>query len=191
VAEVSVAWWRSWPAVRPWLATVARLVLAGVFLYAGASKVGDLAESGRAVGAYDLMPAATARAVGAALPFVELALGVLLLVGLATRLAAAVASGLLVVFIAGVSSAWIRGLSIDCGCFGGGGQLAAGQRPTYGWEVTRDVALLLVALLLVVFARSRLSADEWLFAGDDLAEEPDEPADEPDEPAQETATPRG
>jgi uncharacterized membrane protein YphA (DoxX/SURF4 family) len=166
----------SWPALRPWLATVARLILAGVFLYAGGSKVGDLAGSGRAVAAYDLMPAATARAVGAVLPFVELALGVLLMVGLATRLAAAVATGLLAVFIAGIVSAWARGLSIDCGCFGGGGQLAAGERPTYGWELTRDAALLLVALFLLASPRSRLSADERLLRGD---EPDDEPAGDP------------
>jgi uncharacterized membrane protein YphA (DoxX/SURF4 family) len=167
----------SWPAVRPWLATLCRLILAGVFLYAGAAKVSDLAESGRAVGAYDLMPAAAARAVGAALPFVELALGLLLLLGIATRLAAAVAAGLLAVFIAGIVSAWARGLSIDCGCFGGGGQLAAGERPTYGWELTRDIALLLVAAFLLVFPRSRLSADEWMFPDDEPAQDAvDEPA---------------
>ena len=66
------------------------------------------------------------------LPFVEIALGVLLLIlGLATRLAAVVSAALLVVFIAGIASAWTRGLRIDCGCFGGGGDLAAGQGPSY------------------------------------------------------------
>lgn len=148
--------------IRPWLSTAARLVVAGVFLYAGAAKVGDLAASGRAVSAYQLLPSDVARVVGAALPFVELALGVLLLVGLATRLAAAVAAGLLAVFIAGIASAWARGLSIDCGCFGSGGQLAAGQRPSYGPEVARDAALLLAATFLVVFTRTRFAADNVL-----------------------------
>ena len=75
-----------WPAVRPWLGTAARLGLAAVWLVAGAAKVGDLAASGRAVNAYQVMPYDVATVVGAALPFVELALGVLLLLGLATRL---------------------------------------------------------------------------------------------------------
>jgi uncharacterized membrane protein YphA (DoxX/SURF4 family) len=154
-------------AIRPWLSTAARLILAGVFLYAGAAKVGDLAASGRAVSAYQLLPADLARVVGAVLPFVELVLGVLLLAGLATRLAAVVAATLLVVFVAGIVSAWARGLAIDCGCFGGGGQLAAGQRPSYGPEVARDVALLLAALFLAVFARTRFSLDGLLMGEGD------------------------
>jgi uncharacterized membrane protein YphA (DoxX/SURF4 family) len=100
-----------WPAVRPWLGVAARLGLAAVWLVAGGSKVGDLAASGRAVNAYQVMPYDVATVVGAALPFVELALGVLLLLGLATRLGAGVSAALLVVFIAGIASAWGRASS--------------------------------------------------------------------------------
>ena len=31
----------------------------------------------------------------------------------------------MVAFIIGISQAWARGLTIDCGCFGGGGQIGA------------------------------------------------------------------
>jgi uncharacterized membrane protein YphA (DoxX/SURF4 family) len=151
-------------AIWPWLGTLARLILGGVFLYAGGSKVGDLAASGRAVSAYQILPADAARVVGAALPFVELALGVLLVLGLATRLAAAVGAALLVVFIAGIASAWARGLAIDCGCFGGGGELAAGQRPSYGLEVARDAALLVAVAFLALFPRTRFAVDGALLA---------------------------
>lgn len=159
-----------WTAVRPWLGTLARLVLAGVWFVAGGAKVTDLAGSGRAVNAYRLMPFEVAEVVGAVLPFLELALGALLLVGLATRLAAAVSALLLTAFIAGVSSAWARGLSIDCGCFGGGGNLAAGQSPSYGVEIARDVAFLGLAVFLIIFARTRLSLDARLLH-DDLEDE--------------------
>jgi uncharacterized membrane protein YphA (DoxX/SURF4 family) len=149
-------------AVRPWVGTVVRLGLAGVWLAAGAAKATDLAASGRAVNAYRLMPYDVAKVVGAALPFVEIALGVLLLVGLATRLTAAVSAALLVVFVAGISSAWARGLAIDCGCFGGGGDLAAGQPATYLPELARDAGFLILAAFLVVWPRTRLSVDSWL-----------------------------
>jgi uncharacterized membrane protein YphA (DoxX/SURF4 family) len=151
-----------WRAVQPWAGTVARLGLAAVWLAAGASKVTDLAASGRAVNAYRLMPFDAARAVGAALPFVEIALGVLLLIGLATRLAAGVSAALLVAFITGISSAWARGLEIECGCFGGGGQLAAGQSPSYGPEIARDVAFLALSAFLLVVPVTRLSVDSAL-----------------------------
>ena len=157
---------RRWIAIRPWLGTAVRLVLAAVWLAAGASKVGDLAASGRAVNAYQVMPYDVAKVVGAALPWVEIALGVLLLLGLATRLAAAVSTVLLVVFVAGIASAWARGLSIDCGCFGGGGELGAGQSPAYAPEILRDAGLLLLAGFLLVWPISRLSIDAWLDGGE-------------------------
>jgi uncharacterized membrane protein YphA (DoxX/SURF4 family) len=145
-----------------WLGTLARLALATVWLVAGVLKLGDLAGSGRAVAAYRLLPPEMARAAGAALPFVELALGVLLLLGLATRLVAAVSAVLLAVYVGGIASVWARGLSIDCGCFSSGGQLATGRHPAYGWEIARDVALLLVAVFLARWPRTRFGIDGWL-----------------------------
>ena len=162
-----------WPALRPWLSIAARLGLAAVWLIAGGAKVGDLAASGRAVNAYQVMPYDVATAIGAALPFVELALGVLLLVGLATRLAAGVSAALLVVFITGIASAWSRGLAIDCGCFGSGGQLAAGQAPSYLPEILRDLGFLALAGFLLTWPRTPFSVDGWL-AGEPPVEDEDE-----------------
>ncbi|GIG86226.1 MauE/DoxX family redox-associated membrane protein [Plantactinospora endophytica] len=166
-----------WPAVRPWLGTAARLGLAAVWLTAGGSKVGDLAASGRAVNAYKIFPYDLAVVIGAALPFVELALGLILLVGLATRLAAGISAGLLVIFIAGIASAWARGLAIDCGCFGSGGDLAAGQDPTYGTEVLRDLGFLVLAGFLLRWPRTPLSVDAALGRPPEAPEEEEESDD--------------
>jgi uncharacterized membrane protein YphA (DoxX/SURF4 family) len=151
----------------PWISTVARLGLAAVWLIAGGAKVGDLAASGRAVNAYRLMPYDIAKIVGGALPFLEIALGLLLLVGLAVRLVAGVSAFLLVVFIAGIVSAWSRGLAIDCGCFGSGGQFAGGQGPAYGVEILRDVGFLLLAGLLLWRPWTRFSIDELMGRNDE------------------------
>ena len=137
-------------------------MLAGVFLAAGGAKVGDLAASVRAVHAYDLLPYTASKVVGATLPFVEIAVGLLLLVGFATRLAAAVSAALMLVFVGGIASVWARGLRIDCGCFGSGGDLAANAHPTYFSETIRDIGLLVVAVYLVVRPRTRLSLDALL-----------------------------
>ncbi len=152
---------------RPWIGTAARLLLAGVLIASGWPKVTDLAASGRAVNAYRLMPYQLAQVIGAGLPFVELMLALLLLAGLAVRVAGTVTALLMLVYIGGISSVWARGLSIDCGCFGGGGNLAAGQHPTYLLDIIRDIALFLVALFLVVYPRTRVSVDGYVLGSEE------------------------
>jgi uncharacterized membrane protein YphA (DoxX/SURF4 family) len=107
------------PRVRDWVGLLARVVTGGVWIVAGALKLPDPAASVRAVRAYDLLPEAVVPTVGHLLPVVEVVVGVLLLLGLLTRPAAVVSSLLFVAFIDGIASAWARGMSIDCGCFGG------------------------------------------------------------------------
>lgn len=162
-----------WPVVRPWIGLAVRFGLAAVWLLAGASKIGDLAASGRAVHAYQIFPYDVSVVVGAALPFLELALGVLVLLGLATRLTAGVSVALLLVFIAGIVSAWTRGLSIDCGCFGIGGELAAGETPSYLPEILRDLGFLALAGFLLIWPRTPFSVDGWLL-GERAVEDEDE-----------------
>lgn len=139
-----------------WVSTAARAVLGGVLLVAGAIKVAEPQASVAAVRAYELLPAGMVTVVGWGLPFAEVLLGVVLLVGIAVRPAAVAAAGLLAVLIAAVASAAARGLSIDCGCFGGGGPVPAGQT-AYGAEIARDVGLLALAAWLVARPESRLS----------------------------------
>jgi uncharacterized membrane protein YphA (DoxX/SURF4 family) len=143
----------------PWAALLARLLLAGVWLYAGASKVTDLPGSVRAVNAYQLIPVSAGQVVGAALPLAEITLGLLLLAGLGIRAGAVASAVLLTLFVAAIASAAARGLRIDCGCFGDGGSLAAGESTAYGTEIARDLALLAVSVALVVWPYSRLSVD--------------------------------
>jgi uncharacterized membrane protein YphA (DoxX/SURF4 family) len=146
-------------AVWPWISTVARLGLAAVFLIAGGLKIGDLAASGRAVNAYDLMSYDTAKIVGAVQPFLEIALGLLLLIGLAMRLSAGIATVLLLIFIGGIISAWARGKQIDCGCFSKGGELTGGRTAEYGLDILRDVGFLILAGILLLKPRTRFSLD--------------------------------
>ncbi|BCY05961.1 MauE/DoxX family redox-associated membrane protein [Actinoplanes sp. L3-i22] len=147
------------PAVWPWISTLARLGLAAVWLIAGATKVGDLAESARAVKAYQLMSYDVARVVGGVQPFLEIALGLLLLIGLSTRLTAGISAVLLVIFIAGISWAIYKGLRIDCGCFSSGGELGAGRDTQYGLDILRDLGFLALSGILLWRPRSRFSID--------------------------------
>ncbi|TDV42143.1 MauE/DoxX family redox-associated membrane protein [Actinophytocola oryzae] len=151
---------------------IVRLGLAAVWLVSGSIKASDLNQTYIAVQAYDLLPGSVSSVVAGALPFLELALGVLLLVGLGTRIGAIVSVVVLVAFVGAVAQSWARGLTIDCGCFGGGGQVAAGQTQ-YPQEIARDVGFLLLAGWLVARPRSLASLDGWLTAKAPAAEPQD------------------
>lgn len=142
----------------PWLTTVARISLAVVLGWAGLAKISSPALSVIAVQGYELLPRAAETIVGYGLPFLELALAALLLAGLGVRMAGAVSAALFLLFIAGIASAWARGLSIDCGCFGGGGQVDPADT-RYGREILRDVGFLVLAIWIAAGPRSRLALD--------------------------------
>lgn len=131
-----------------------RAGLAAVWLVSGGLKVVDPAQTEVAVRAYRLLPEALVEPVALVLPFAELGLGLLLVVGVGVRLVGAASAVVLVLFMVGVSSAWARGLSIDCGCFGGGGVVADAPAATYVTELVRDTAFLAMALWLLVRPRS-------------------------------------
>ncbi|MGD9960573.1 MauE/DoxX family redox-associated membrane protein [Nocardioides sp.] len=159
-----------------WFGLVARLLVGGVWVVAGALKLPDPSASVRAVRAYDLLPESIVPTVGHLLPVLEVVVGALLIVGLLTRGAAVVSGLLFVAFIIGISSAWARGLQIDCGCFGGGGY-KEGASAEYPWEIARDTGLLLLSAFLVWRPRTMWSLDSLLFPQRVLSESTPERAD--------------
>jgi uncharacterized membrane protein YphA (DoxX/SURF4 family) len=144
--------------------TLARLGLAAVWLISGGIKAADPDQTYVAVRAYDVLPKEGVEVVAAILPFLEIALGLLLLVGIGARLVAVASIVVLLVFVAGVSQAWARGLLIDCGCFGGGGAVAPGQT-AYVQEILRDTGFLALAAWLVVRPSTLFSLDARLSVG--------------------------
>ncbi|MEV1295832.1 MauE/DoxX family redox-associated membrane protein [Pseudonocardia sp. NPDC049635] len=138
--------------------TVVRLGLAAVWLVSGIGKLADPLQAAVAVDAYEVLPAPAVPFVATVLPLLELALGALLLLGVGTRLAAVVSALLLVGFVIGLVQAWARGLSIDCGCFGGGGPVEPGEE-RYLSSLLRDLGFLGLAVWLSVRPRTLLAVD--------------------------------
>ena len=147
---------------QPWLSTAARIFLAGVFLLAGWPKLLDSEATVRSVRAFRLLPETLVAPFGYALPMMELVIAALLLAGLFTRVAALITSGMMVMFLFGIASAWARGLSIECGCFGNTGSLVINPVPGYIEDILRDTGFLIVALGLARWPFSALSADRFL-----------------------------
>lgn len=141
-----------------WVGLLARLILGGVLLAAGLLKYQHLDKSQMAVRAYELLPVSLANILGIVLPFVEIAVGVLLVIGAAVRISALVGGVLMGAFMIGIAQAWARGLSIDCGCFGGGGQVEPGTA-NYLPELLRDGGLALLAIYLFRYPQSKFGLD--------------------------------
>jgi len=153
---------------QPWIGLISRLVLGGVLFGAGYLKVNKLDISQMAVRSYELLPISIANFLGIFLPFFEIAVGLLLILGAATRVVAALGGFTMFIFIIAISQAWARGLNIDCGCFGGGGTVAPGET-RYLQEILRDAGLVALALFLIRYPVTKFSVDKHQFktsAGD-------------------------
>lgn len=148
--------------MKEWVGLLARVVVGVVWVVAGALKLPDPAQSVDAVRAYQLLPASTVTTVGELLPVVEVVVGAALLLGLLTRGAAVVSALLFAAYIVAIASVWARGISISCGCFGGGG-FDPDATSKYPWEIARDAVLLLLSAYVAWLPSTRLALDSVLF----------------------------
>ena len=148
------------------LVAVLRLGLGGLLAAAGVLKLSDPSGFAVEIGNYQLIPA-LAPYLAAALPATEVLVGLgLILLPVAWRRAAAMSAAvLLVMFAVAVTSAYLRGINIACGCFGGGGDAISLL------TIARNLALLTVAAALLALDRpgprgpSRRSLHKTLHAG--------------------------
>lgn len=156
----------NWTSIRSWVGTVARLGLAVIWFTAGWSKLKEPAGFVRAVRAYDATPEWLSQAIGYGLPVLEIALAVLLVLGLATRAVATVSGLLMLVFIGGIVQAGLRSLKLACGCFGGGGE---STKTTYLLDILRDSGIFVLCVFLVLFPVTMLSLDRIVTKGEEIS----------------------
>jgi len=122
------------------------MVIGAVFLYAAYTKLRDpWALFAMSVDSYKILPEWAVLVVARSLPWFELALGLVLISGLALRHASVGAAALLGVFFTLMMVSYARGLTIDCGCFGPGEVLGPKT-------LLRDGTLLSLAIVLAVLA---------------------------------------
>jgi uncharacterized membrane protein YphA (DoxX/SURF4 family) len=140
--------------MRRYLAIVLRLLLGGVLLYAAYTKIRDPWEVfAMSIAAYGLLPEWAVLVAARTLPWLEAALGVLVISGYALRYTSLAITGLLGTFFAVMLFSFAKGLGIDCGCFGPGETL--GPR-----TLLRDGVLLAASTLLTVLCFRTRPTDE-------------------------------
>jgi len=129
---------------------VLRAVLAGVFLYAAWTKLREpWTLFAISIDAYGVLPEWGVLTVARVLPWLELALGLVLLTGLWLRQTSIFAAALLAIFLSVMIVAYAKGLQIDCGCFGPGDTLSMKT-------LLRDASLVAMAGALTVLSRRPL-----------------------------------
>jgi uncharacterized membrane protein YphA (DoxX/SURF4 family) len=136
------------------LALGLRIALGAIFVYSAWSKLKDSwALFAMAVDSYQVLPLWGVQLVARTLPWLELAIGVLLIAGRWMRVATVACSLLLVVFFGLMVRAYLKGMEINCGCFGPGEAIS--------WRtMLRDGAMVAGSLVLtgVEYARSYWSS---------------------------------
>lgn len=150
---------RDW---RDWLGLAFRLYLGGMLLVAGVIKMGNLALFALNINAYHLVPYSWTKILGYSIPPLEIIVGLLLVLGCFTRITAAIGALLMAMFTFSIAWVWAKGYSIDCGCFGHGGDVAPGTA-NYLPEIIRDVAAFAGGVWLVWRPKTFFSLDGWLF----------------------------
>ncbi len=142
-----------------YLSFVFRIGLGVIFIISGAGKLPELAVFVDLVEEANVLPHVLARAYGTALPYVEIAVGVLLILGLFTRFAAAIGGLTAVSFIVGNGTRLHRGQYGDCGCFG---SIASLQFSTQEALII-DCVLLIMAVQILIHKGEFLSLDSFIF----------------------------
>ncbi len=138
-----------------------RVLMGAMLVIAGVLKALDgPARTVAFVAGYRILPEALVRPLGVALPYLEIFLGLYLVLGLFTIVAARVASAQFVVFAIAVGSLVVRGIAADCGCFGS----AVPTPPSWG-HVAADLGLAAVAAFVAWRAPGAYAVDRLLGIG--------------------------
>ena len=142
---------------------IGRLLLGGIFVYAGISKIffpnthlwpmfvlrfsisTNLATFAEQVESYKLLSPAGVDFVAHTLPFAEILLGLLLLTGWGLRIWASLITLLMLGFLTLVTRAYLLHMNINCGCF-------ATPEPISLKKIFEDGAMAVLALLMTIFA---------------------------------------
>jgi uncharacterized membrane protein YphA (DoxX/SURF4 family) len=120
-----------------------RFFLGFVFIYAAVEKINDPGSFAVSISNYKLLPLFIVNIFAIIIPWIELAAGMLLVFGIFGRESSFIIGVLLVIFIAAISISLMRGLDINCGCFGTIGG------PKIGFQkIMENVFLLLLSINL-------------------------------------------
>ena len=128
-----------------------RFLIGGTFLYAGVEKILSPFDFAVSIYNYRLFPGPLIGIAAAIMPWVEALAGLCLLAGFNTKGAATITSLLLLTFVGLIIISAVRGLDIDCGCFGGV------ERKVGLQAILEDTALLIISASILLWEKNALN----------------------------------
>ena len=131
---------------RGWVAVLLRWAVAGIFIYAAIEKIISPLAFADSIASFQLLPKEMINLVALGLPPLEIVLGLAVLTGFYRRPALLGVSVLMLIFILALVSAIVRGIPVDCGCFGSSEPSVAGAWIAIG----RDLPILAAAIWLYI-----------------------------------------
>ncbi len=142
----------------PYLNLLARIILGGLFIFAGLGKIAIPEAFAKEIENYQLLPFSLVNIMAIILPWLEVVCGIFLLAGIRIKASASILAGLLVTFLIAISWAMAHNLKINCGCF------AQAEATPVGWpKILEDAAMLLLALYLIKFPLKTFSLESLAF----------------------------
>ncbi|MFO7565306.1 MAG: MauE/DoxX family redox-associated membrane protein [Enhygromyxa sp.] len=133
-----------------------RLIAGGVFVFAGAQKLLDPVAFAEDIANYQAFPYWTWNLAAAVVPVAEILAGLAVLSGFKRRAGAIVLGSLTVAFIGLIFSVIVRGIDLNCGCFG-----EAAEASSVGWPLLiRDLGLLVAIVAAYLPPERPASAPE-------------------------------
>ena len=135
-----------------YLILFSRLLLGFVFIYASVEKIADLDGFAVSISNYRILPISLVNIFAIALPWFELITGILIIYGICIKENSFIIGSLTLVFTVMILVAVLRGLDIDCGCFGTGDAQKVGLR-----KIIENLILIVVSFNL--FKVSEKSTD--------------------------------
>ncbi|MGZ7497328.1 DoxX family protein [Corynebacterium sp. ZY180755] len=127
---------------------VARFYMAYIWIKAGWSKIGDHMTVMQSVQGYEIFTEQWASYIARVIGPLEIAGGVLLLLGIFLRFSGILSTIVLSLFIIGIAQAWARGIVTDCGCFGAT-EVDGDVGMNYAKTIARDVFYIFLSMWTV------------------------------------------
>lgn len=144
--------WRGHAAI----ALAARLYFGVIFLLACWHKILEPSAFALDIATYQILPLGLVNLLAIVLPWVELAAGLMLVLGFRTRAAALLVAGMMTMFTVAIASAVAKGLDMSCGCFASQGSV---EDPISWRTIVRDTSWLLLAVYIFILDRRPLGLD--------------------------------